>query len=114
MREPSYKARKLAKLLEPLLAPLWPQFKVTIPPDEIYPATGWYRSSKQADCLRWEANIHWDGKPMATVVSWDTMTECCRNGIELRRKKGDFNPHRVVGDYEVNARSNRRGGPARP
>lgn len=100
MREASYKARKLATLLEVALAPLWPQFKVTIDPNEIYPATGWYRSGKHSDCCRWEATIQWDGKPMASCVSYDTMTDCCRTGIEILKRHNQF---RVPRDIEIAA-----------
>lgn len=87
MRKPSYKARRLAKLLEAALQPHYPQWKLTIDPEEIYPALGWYRTSPQADCLRWEAVIRLNGSPMGDAESWHTMTEC-QHGIEARRANG--------------------------
>lgn len=84
MREASYKAKRLAKLLEAALTPFYPQWKLTIDPEEIYPATGWYRTSPQADCLRWEATIRLNGCPMGEATSWHTMTECCK-GLTISR-----------------------------
>lgn len=63
----------------------------TVDPNEIYPAMGWYRTSKYADVQRWEAVVRWapiqkgSNGALGNIGSWDTMTDCIRFGIELRR-----------------------------
>lgn len=79
--EPGRLRWKMAEMLQAL--------GVEITPYTIYPTTGWYRTSRYADCYRWEG---W-GKTRALlnlpvgfdvhIYSWDTMTACARQGIEL-------------------------------
>lgn len=52
---------RLAALLE---AALLAEFgiKVLVPPEELYPAEGWYRTSPQADCFRWTGSGKWQDR----------------------------------------------------
>lgn len=63
-------------------------FKVA--PTDIHPAMGGARSSPNIDAYRWEAHGLVDGVT-AWIVSYDTMTDCARFGIDpdtLVRRSG--------------------------
>jgi len=93
VREPSYKARRLARMLNEALKAYYGSDEYTVDPNEIYLATGFYRTSKYADVQRWWAVVRW--KPflggsngaLGNIGSWDTMTDCIKFGIELRRDR---------------------------
>lgn len=61
-----------------------------VAPEEIYPATGWYRTAPQADVYRWTAFTRGRGQ---FLCSYDTMSDCARYGVvddghEISAKKG--------------------------
>lgn len=90
MSAPSYKAKRLARMLNDQLEKHYGNKEYTVAPDEIYPVTGWYRTSKYADVQRWEATVRWTqfggaNGPLGSIGSWDTMTDCIQFGVELRR-----------------------------
>lgn len=74
MSEWGAKRRKLAELLKAEGYEM----------DMILPAQGVYRSSPFHDCYRWEG---WGKRPGVNIniyfSSWDTITACVRNGIEI-------------------------------
>lgn len=99
MREPSYKAKRLAKLLTVAMREHLKRDDVIFNPEEIYPATGWYRTSQYADCHRWQAYYGFvKGNNMGCVGSWDTMTDCVKYGITLGSGAG-------VTDIEVQSKN---------
>lgn len=52
--------------------------------DDLQPARGHWRTSPYADVYRWEAYIHLEDVPHTVhLVSWDTMTECVKRGVEV-------------------------------
>lgn len=55
-------------------------------PEDVVPATGWWRTDCRADCYRWEIAT---GPSKLVLGSWDTMTECVRNGITVDLKAGE-------------------------
>jgi hypothetical protein len=101
MREPSYKAKRLAKMLQEAIQPFYPNLTITFDPNEIYPATGWYRTSPYADVLRWEAVMRVGSAPMGGAESWDTMTDCVRYGIKVRPGSG---PGHRAHDFDVSSK----------
>jgi len=46
-------------------------------------ARGWYRTSRCADCFRWEAWATDKDGYRVLLSSWDTMTDCLKHGIEI-------------------------------
>jgi hypothetical protein len=84
-------------MLQEELQPHYPAWKLTIDPNEIYPALGWYRTSPHADVVRWEATIRLNGAPIGSVESWHTMTECIK-GLKVKLPKG---PGFGSGDWEA-------------
>lgn len=74
-------------MLEEKLRPYYAGKTLTIDPLEIYPATGWYRTSPHADVVRWEAVVRVNGTPMGDVESWHTMTECVK-GLQVKPATG--------------------------
>ncbi len=87
------------------LAALLREKGMDIDAEDIIEARGWYRSSPYSEAYRWEArgragtltveNEH--GRTLAyrpdesvTVMSWDTMGECVRNGFSLSHFSQDL------------------------
>lgn len=78
---------RLAKLLHiQLQKVLGSGAVIVVDPNTLYPATGWYRTSPQADCVRWEGFFKW-GTTTCSIYSWHPMTDCCKNQITLRRER---------------------------
>ena len=49
------------------------------------------RPDGRADVMRGVGRAYWGGHAMPfNLGSWDTMTECVKNGIEVRRDDGAF------------------------
>jgi hypothetical protein len=69
-------------------------FQQYIDPTYVRPATGWYRTSPDADVYRWELSM-----PGRWLGCWDTMTEFVRDakkyGIEVRN--GEIYAHEARG-----------------
>jgi len=78
--------RRLREILEAL------GFQV----EALRPALGYWRSDHRADVLRWEGVGRvrdWPGLPVGMSVqfgSWNTMTDCVRNGVDVEREEGTF------------------------
>jgi hypothetical protein len=54
---------------------------VTIDPDHLRPAAGWYRTSPQADCFRWEGSGEIDGLTVGVYLyGVTTMTQIIKSG----------------------------------
>lgn len=75
---------KLASLLQSSFPEIGGQ-PVVWHPDDLYPATGAYRSNAQLDCCRWEgwaSRSKADGTrhPIASVHSYETMTRLVKIG----------------------------------
>lgn len=64
--------------------------------DRLEPAQGYWRTDVRADVMRWEGSAQVYGWPgisdglMVSLGSWNTMTDCVRNGIEIERDGGMF------------------------
>lgn len=49
--------------------------------------SGHYRTSRYADCLRWEADALTSEGFLVHLGSWDTMTDCLKRGVTIHRPK---------------------------
>jgi hypothetical protein len=85
--------RKLAELLQREFPTCGDQ-PVSWFVDQIYAATGWYRTSRHHsnDCYRWEAFSIFDrsGNTAHAVASYDTMTECVKLGHLVMHSDGEI------------------------
>lgn len=58
--------------------------EAAVNPDRLDPARGYWRTDPRADVMRWEGDIRVkvNGSWVTLAVgSWDTMTDCVRNGL---------------------------------
>lgn len=71
--------QKLARLLQ-YSFPTWGGHDVEWLPSQIFPATGWHRSSPQSDCYRWVAFCKRPngGNVVGSVGSYDTIKDLIR------------------------------------
>jgi len=92
MRPVSRLRVKLARMLETALSEWWKAnqstpFRLTVKPEALYPARGWYRTSGSIfnDAARWDGYAHdpETGNTMATFQSFDRMTDCVARGFTL-------------------------------
>lgn len=74
---------KLAKLLTEALG-------FPVKADDIVAATGHWRTSKYADVLRWEGFVTNANGSRRSIGSWNTMTECVRNGVEIQEDRPKY------------------------
>lgn len=85
--------RKLAELLQRQF-PMCGNLPITWRPEKIYPATGWYRTSRHYgnDSWRWEAFATFDhsGNTAMAAQSYDTMTECVKAGHLVMHVDGEI------------------------
>ena len=57
-----------------------------VPPEDITPRLGAWRTRVGLDVCRWEGRLPWPGyKEGAPVMCWDTMSECVRFGVGVER-----------------------------
>lgn len=80
-KKPGRIKQRLIKLLENTFT------DVCFDVSTLFDASGWYRTSVQADTYRWEAHGTLREHPNINVVvySYDTMTNCLRRGITYTR-----------------------------
>lgn len=68
---------------------------------EITAARGHWRSSPYADVHRWEGSAVRSGEHVRrSIYSWDTMTDCVKNGIEVSVVNGGCSGN----GYEISSR----------
>jgi hypothetical protein len=82
MREPGRIRRRLAAVLNKSI-PNINGVCVVWKPEQLFPATGRYRTDVRMDCCRWEGFCHLAGRPeqvFTDVHSWHTMRECVAAG----------------------------------
>jgi hypothetical protein len=72
-----------------------------VEPENLWPASGHYRTSPHADVLRWTGFVH-EGNLTWTVGSWDTMTALLRHGFTVADNRGKRMSHdRGYADFEL-------------
>jgi hypothetical protein len=84
--------KRLAKMIEEAL--LEHGIEATVDPNDLDPATGWYRTSPQADCYRWEGFAKYKDPALSiqiSVNSYTTMSQIVKSG------KATLSPDRVYG-----------------
>jgi hypothetical protein len=96
----------VSKLRDKLAALISQQFfdqeqkLVNVDGDDLIPAEGWYRTSMQADCYRWEGSCEWlfeGGRITVMLYGSDTMTEMVKSGVILTKDRET--------SYDVHAKS---------
>jgi hypothetical protein len=97
------KVGKVRKALAKLLQKSFPEHNglaLTWEPENIYPATGYWRTDPYVDCFRWEGfgrHYRQDGTyfTLVSLGSYETMTELCK------AKKLIFSGYEVYADKEA-------------
>jgi hypothetical protein len=74
--------KRLAKMIEEALLKQH-NIEATVDPEDLHPATGWYRTSSQADCYRWEGFGSYKDPSLRIQISlcgWTRMTQIVKSG----------------------------------
>lgn len=87
---------RLAKLLTEVIGS-------PIDPEDLDAAQGYYRQQRSGQAA-WSGIIVVDGIKR-TICSWDSMTECVRNGFTVQDSRGESGR---FADYEIHAKDRRR------
>jgi hypothetical protein len=69
----------------------------------LYPAQGVYRSNRHYDCYRWTGygKKQGLGKLTVTLQSWDTMTDCARQGITISNEHSSVAGGKLLWSFDV-------------
>ncbi len=70
---------------------------------ELYAVSGHYRTSKYADCCRWEGRAMRNGIKVC-LSSWDTMTDCVRLGVVVSELPNYVTEGNNPSDLDVSAK----------
>lgn len=96
------RTRPTETLAHMLVSALSQVVQTCIDPPRIDCAEGYYKQLR-ADVMPWTCTVA-SAAGSFTVGSWDTVTECVRQGIEIHDRRGER--HRYA-DFEVSAKEQR-------